>query len=61
MYLHFQCSVLNECAENSCSIWDPYTHDNINKPEMIQRRAVFGCNTGAWTHDDDLSHSRPAS
>ena len=40
MYLHFQCSVLNECAENSCSIWDPYTHDNINKLEMIQRRAA---------------------
>ena len=26
--------------EYSCSIWDPYTHDNINKLEMIQRRAA---------------------
>ena len=26
--------------EYSCSIWDPYTHDNINKLEMVQRRAA---------------------
>jgi hypothetical protein len=26
--------------ENSCSIWDPYSHDNINKLEMVQRRAA---------------------
>jgi hypothetical protein len=26
--------------ECSCSIWDPYTHDNINKLEMVHRRAV---------------------
>jgi hypothetical protein len=26
--------------EYSCSIWDPYTHDNINKLEMVQRRAT---------------------
>ena len=24
----------------SCIIWDPYTHDNINKLEMVQRRAT---------------------
>jgi hypothetical protein len=23
-----------------CSIWDPYTHDNINKLEMVQRQAA---------------------
>jgi hypothetical protein len=26
--------------EYNCSIWDPYTHDNINKLEMVQRRAA---------------------
>jgi hypothetical protein len=26
--------------EYSCSIWDPYTHDNINTLEMVQRQAV---------------------
>ena len=26
--------------EYSCSIWDPYTHDNINELEMVQRRAA---------------------
>jgi hypothetical protein len=26
--------------EYSCSIWDPYTHDNINKLEMVQRWAA---------------------
>jgi hypothetical protein len=26
--------------EYSCSIWDPYTHDNINKLEMIKRQAA---------------------
>jgi hypothetical protein len=27
--------------EYSCSIWDPYTHVNINTLEMVQRRALY--------------------
>ena len=33
-------ALLRPKLEYSCSIWDPYTHDNINKLEMVQRRAA---------------------
>jgi hypothetical protein len=36
----YQALEMRPKLEYSCSIWDPYTHDNINKLEIVQRRAA---------------------
>ena len=33
-------TLMRPSLEYGCTVWDPFTQDNINKIEMIQRRAV---------------------
>ena len=33
-------SLVRTIMEYACTVWDPYTHANIGKLEMVQRRAA---------------------
>ena len=41
-------------VEYSATIWDPYTKDNINKIEMVQRRAARFV-TNRWDRTDSVT------